>query len=253
MNPPNDIDRAIAYCATLDPTFESGILGASPEQIEDVEDLLRRPLVGEHRRYLERMGASTGSLSFGLLNSSAHRVAKTLSATYGEPEPGYELFAVGEDEPFEDLYLVERQGSTTLELLSSRLGTAHATLAGDAGIVVAGSIAELMCRTMLQTRIVAPMPWRQTLALPPGNWPEIAEPWKLEEFDRTATQLGLPLLWFSSETTRVAASEGMVVIARQAPRLQLLITISANDEQACIAAGRALTQNLGLERLPLAM
>lgn len=252
MSAHDDIDRAIAYCAVLDPAFASRIEGASGERIGEVEDLAGHPLTKEHRAYLRRLGTSTGGLDFGPYDSSAARLERVFAATYGKPEPGFELFAVGVSEPHEDIYLVRRDDVCVLELLSTRMGVTHATLAGDQGRTVAGSIAELMCRSMLWQAVVARMPWRRTLALPLAAGPQPPEPPMLAGFDAVAAELRLPLLWFSSTTARVAATDTMVAIARQGPSLRLLVTVAGDDEAAVGTAGRTLAQQLGLVQLPSA-
>jgi hypothetical protein len=249
-----DIDRAVDFCGWLDRSFLDRIGGAPAEEIERVEELLRRPLVPQHRRYLELLGASTGGLDFGELDSSAATLERSLASTYGEPEPGYTLFAVGDDEPYEDLYLVERNGNFTLELLSTRVGAMHETLGGDAGIIAAGSISELMCMRMLEQRVLARMRSQRSYGLPSADASEPAGSPLLDQFSDVARQLRLPTRWFSSAVTRIAASDleapdSMVATARQGPRQPFQLTVSGYDEQAVIAAGQILARELGLVRL----
>lgn len=249
MDQQDDIERAIAYCDTLAPGFSSRIRGAPAAVIDKVAARLRRPLAAPHRRFLERMGELTGGLDFGELDTSAQGLADGLAATYGTPLAGFELFGIGVDEPYEDLYLVERAGVRTLEFLNSRVGTTHDTLAGDAGTIAAATIAEFICSSMLRRHVVARMPHRQGYLLQRQDDAAAPYPAALDSLDRIAAGLGLERLWFSSQAARFHAAEGLVLTARQGERTSFVLTVTADDREAIATADEALVRGMHLKRL----
>jgi hypothetical protein len=195
------------------------------------------------------MGELTGGLDFDVLDTSAQGLADGLAATYGTPLAGFELFGIAQDEPFEDLYLVERAGVRTLEFLSSRVGTTHDTLAGDAGAVAAATIAEFVCGSMLQRHVAARMPHRQGYLLQRQDNAGAPEPAALDTLDRIAAGLGLERLWFSSAAARFHAASGIVLIARQSAHRSFVLTVTADDREAIATADEALVRGMGLKRL----
>ncbi|APR81033.1 Hypothetical protein A7982_06380 [Minicystis rosea] len=242
MNQIDDIDRAIDYCETLDEGFRARIRGATTEVIDGVADGLGRPLDAGHRRFLERLGESAGGLDFGTLDPSAAVLVRSLRMTYGDPPPGFELFAVGRDEPFEDLYLVERNGTRVLELLNSRKGTTYGSLADDAGTILAGSIAELMCVRALRRHVADVLPFRAVLGQTEDGGAG------LDVLDTVLARLGLLPLWFSSALTRVATAPGLVVIGRQPPGGALVVRLASADGEVFAAVETALADALGMRR-----
>ncbi|NRR33351.1 hypothetical protein HSX11_24550 [Oxalobacteraceae bacterium] len=249
MNAPDDIDRAIAYCDTLAPGFSARIRGASAQQLDALAELQGRPLDLPHRRFLETMGGSTGGLDFKQLDTSAQGLLTGLGATYGTPVAGFELFAVAEDEPYRDLYLVARDQERALESMNSRIGTTHASLAGDSGSRVAATIAEFVCHAMLRQAVTDHLPHRQGYLLQRQHAASAPEPTVLDALDRIAAKLGLAQLWFSSPTTRFHVADGTVIIARQTARQPFTVTVMAKDREAIADTDEALVRALDLKRL----
>jgi hypothetical protein len=249
----DEVDRAIAYVAILDAQFVARIRGADLAVIDEVALVQGRPLATAHRRFLERMGTSTGGLDVGKFDTSAGGLVSALEMTYGDPPAGFELFAVGIDEPFQDLYLVDRRGGSAIELLNSRAGTTYATLAHDVGTVQAVSIAQFIAMSALRQHFVDVAPYRCLLVSRAGSRESLgdrestAAQSALGVLETFARRLGLMQLWFSSRMTKAfCASVGetkllcVAVVARQLPGGETLIDVAANQSDLFASIAEAL-------------
>lgn len=146
------IDRAIAFCAYLDPDFPRRLEGSTPEQIAELSRVMEREPSPLHRAFLERMGGSLGPLSLGLYATRpAELIARKSHVLEGIPE-GITLFAVPLADDDEDIFLLDGEDPEVVAHDGvpfddqGRLDPARAE-------PVAGSLSELLCLPFLNARI----------------------------------------------------------------------------------------------------
>ncbi|WP_438039109.1 hypothetical protein [Sorangium sp. So ce128] len=206
----DDIDRVVTFCAALDASFPGAVRGADAATLRRIESRMGRALLPVHRRFLELLGADAAWLTLGPFDASAASLDEALAATRDAPPEGFTLFALGRDDPFEDLYLVESEGAEArLELINTRTGYSFANIAPDEGEVLAGSLSQLLCVSALADRSRHVLPIHSVLA------ERTQRPDTLARFRDEARRRAFGDLWFSNAIACAVTWEDTVIVAMQ--------------------------------------
>ena len=202
-----------------------------------------RPLSDVHRSYLERLGEHIAWLSFGAFDTSAVALLAAHQATSGTIPPEFDLFAQATDEPYEDIFLVDRgRGAPLVEALNTRLGCSYDNLAGDEGTVIAGTLPEWICRQALRHFPLS------RLALRAAYYEEQPTRPLLGEFDRIAESLRLEPLWFNNWMTHAVSRDSLVAVATDVPGSGLVVQAAATEPDLFVPLCEALERGLSLQR-----
>lgn len=235
------IDRAIAYLGSLDPGFAARIAGAGADEIDALERASGRPLHPAHRRFLERLGSGAG-IDLGAVDARVPKLLEYYQGTSGALTPGYHLFAVGAEDPYEDAFLVEREGGELAVMLTDSLyGGDLATLDPGELTRVAGSLAELLCLPPFVRHVFEPKAHKATLTN------REIRPGAMARFDTLAADEGWTPLWFSSPMTRVLSAGGSAIIAKQVDGEPLAVAFASDSRVEHAALHWWLTRRVGLD------
>lgn len=95
----------IALVERYEPGYSRKIKGAQPAEIQQLEQLVGRPLPSCYREFLVLMGRDMGSLQIEEVNFQIDRVIKFYASGHWTPPEGYILFGVEKGDPCLDYYL----------------------------------------------------------------------------------------------------------------------------------------------------
>jgi hypothetical protein len=236
------IENCIEFWTSFVPDFTQRIRGSAAAEIAGVERLMKRPLSGIYREFLERMGEDTGPLDLGLYSASPQYLVEQRPFVLRSLPEGIELFAspTGDDE--EDIFLVHGE-ATGAEVVRHE----DVPLAEDGSFdkskteSVAGSLAELLCLPALNLYHSLRQPFQASY-----SDKQLRED-TLERCRRLAGLFGFEPYWFSNAQTFAARRGNLVIVAKQAPAFVFSLGIAGADEFEFGVVSRALFRELDLE------
>lgn len=245
----NEMAAALAFCRVLQAGFFDAAEGVDAGKIAELESAQGMAVGPDHRALLEALGRSVGRLAIGDFDITPDTLIRAHKATRGPLPAGFELIGRGTDEPFEDLFLVDRgYRQPVLESLNTRFGCDYANLVEDEPAITAGSCAEWVAR----------IAFRQSLpgfALSGIYFRHFSDdPPPLAAVARLCQRLALNALDFSDEITYAAMSGGLVLMGTWLPQSGLSVILAAVEPGAAEAFGaadKAVVEDLGVSREPV--
>jgi len=236
------IENCIEFWTSFVPDFPLQIRGAAAEQIAELERVMKRPLTGIYREFLERMGEDTGPLDLGLFDITPEYLIAERAYVLEKLPEGVELFAcpVGDNE--EDIFLIH-SGQPDPEVVrhDDVPLTEDGFFDGAAAESVAGSLAELLCLPALNQYHSRLQPFQAV-------WSEKERHEDtLERCRRLAAIFGFEPYWFSSAQTFAAKRGSLVIVAKQAPGFLFSVGIAGDDQFDTGVVSRTFLRELDLK------
>lgn len=235
------IERCIEFWSSFVPEFPERIRGAEPEQIAELEGLMKRPATPLYREFLERMGEDTGPLKLGLYSAAPQYLMETRQPLLENLPRAVELFAVPTGDNEEDIFLVHGEGEDAEVVRYDGLPLAEdGSFDRSKTEPVAGSVAELLCLPALNQYVSLRRPLQ-------AFWAEKElRQGTLDRCRSLAEGLGFEPYWFSSAQSYAASRGELVMVAKQAPGFLFSVGIAGADELEFSEVSRTLVRELDL-------
>jgi hypothetical protein len=228
------MERLVHYIAGFVPEFPSRIRGTTEEELEELEELIKRPLPKIYREFLLRMGHDHGGLA--LLG-----MAKT---EYGAILKRYERAFVRDLPLPANALLIGDHVSVDLDLVLADQpeGEPRVMLAEDADIVgfVARSLEVFLFQRAFTQYALRALPHRADWASPL----RVAE----SEVGRVTSDLGFMRLWFSDTGCYCGETPEARVVVSTPDRGSTLVQLGCSDAAILESLGRRFEAELGVKR-----
>ncbi|HUQ95774.1 MAG TPA: hypothetical protein VM120_29115 [Bryobacteraceae bacterium] len=235
------MERLAGYIATYDPPFAKAIAGADAADVQDLEAALGRDLPPVYLDFLNVMGKSMDWLR----PANAAFDAVSLTEYYREqswrPE-GFVKIALGQDDPFFDIYLEDADAATPRVVTMPRGPTKDLDAWRKAyRHPLAGSLTEYLGTSAYNKLRMAAMPEKARMT---GSKPGSRA---ILQVEKECSQLSLQPVWFSNDWVKLFYAEDAGAVAKQFPGTGLAINVAARTPARLNAISGVLCQKLGLK------
>lgn len=237
------VDELIIRVSQWSPGFADRIQGASASEIQELTELVGRPLEPEHEQFLARMGHDRGGLVSCFGGSwDISDIIEDYQDRKKETEEGFLVTEIPSDRALLETPDPADVGEMFIYLMS-RPGQRAQVVTGS---LEAESLTGCLGRNAFEAFRLRALPCHVFYT---SSYRDVGMRPVLEDARRILLGLGFEEQWFSDSVFFAGEAEGVAVLLCQYERQGLTVSLSSQSLRQAEAVGEALSKKIKLTRV----